>query len=136
MSTVADIMTRNVAYIGAETSMHEARTALKELSIRHLPVVDKQGQMCGLVTQRSVLSKVISLVDQGGVSKLSELEKQVPVTEVMETDIQFAGPTMSLKDAAQYFTQRKHSCLPIIDQGALVGIITSQDFVRLCERLL
>lgn len=136
MSTVADIMTSKVAYIGASVSLHEARNAMKELSIRHLPVVDGQGQLLGMLTQRSVLAKVIALVDQAGVSNLAEAEKTITVVDVMETNFQITEPEMPLKTAAQFFIQHKHSCLPVISQGQLVGIVTSQDFVRLCERLL
>lgn len=136
MSTVADIMTAKVAYIEESASLHEARNALRDLGIRHLPVVDADGQLVGLLTQRSVLAKVIALVDQGGVDKLSSHEKIVPVTDVMETKFQVINPDLPLKTAAQYFIQHKHSCLPVIENGQLVGIVTSQDFVKLCERLL
>lgn len=136
MSIVADIMTQNVAFIEDTATLNDARNKMRELSIRHLPVVAATGEMKGLVTQRSVLGKVIALVDQAGMNNLAEAEKNIPVIDVMESHFQIAEPSLSLKIAASYFVSHKHSCLPVVEGGRLVGIVTSQDFVRLCERLL
>jgi len=136
MPVVAEVMTEQVAYIPESANLREARVALKDLNVRHLPVVDKQGALVGLLTQRVVLAEVIKLVDQVGVSGLESQEHQHQVSEIMQTDFQVAGPSMDLKLAGQYFLENKHSCLPVIEQGRLVGILTAQDFVKLCVRLL
>ncbi len=136
MPVVADIMTTSVAFIHDRSSLREARKALKELNIRHLPVIGADGVLVGLLTQRAVLAEVIKLVDQAGVAGLEKSERELSVREVMLTDFQITDPTMDLKQAGQYFLENKHSCLPVIEQGRLVGMLTAQDFVKLCVKIL
>ena len=136
MPIVAEIMTTKVAYIAESANLREARSALKDLNVRHLPIVSEAGVLVGLLTQRVVLAEVIKLVDQVGVSGLENEEKLHSVREIMQTNFQVADPSMDLKVAGQYFIDNKHSCLPVIEQGQLVGILTSQDFVKLCVGLL
>ena len=136
MPVVAEIMTEKVAYISDNASLREARTALKDLNVRHLPVVNTDGLLVGMLTQRVVLAEVIKLVDQVGVSGLEQQERQHQIKEIMDTNFKVADPMMDLKRAGQYFLENKHSCLPVIEQGQLVGIVTAQDFVKLCVSLL
>jgi len=136
MPIVAEIMSANVSFISDKANLREARTALKELGIRHLPVVNNDDVLVGLLTQRVVLAEVIKLVDQVGVRGLEQQEQRHKVCEIMETDFQVAAPEMDLKVAGQYFLDHKHSCLPVIDQGRLVGILTAQDFLALIVDLL
>ncbi|MCW9052725.1 MAG: CBS domain-containing protein [Motiliproteus sp.] len=136
MALVADIMTAKVAYIEDSASLREARNVMKELSVRHLPVVDGNGGMAGILSQRVILAEVIKLVDQVGVAKLEEAEGNISIRDIMQTDFQVIHSGADLKLAGKYFLEHKHSCLPVVDQGALVGIVTSQDFVKLCVKLL
>lgn len=136
MPIVAEIMSANVSYISDQASLREARTALKKLNIRHLPVVDDEGALVGLLTQRVVLAEIIKLVDQVGVRGLERQEQKHKINEIMETDFQVATPDMELKVAGQYFLAHKHSCLPVIEDNRLVGILTAQDFVTLIVSML
>lgn len=137
MARVADIMTTPVASITDSEHLNAARQLMKEKQIRHLPVVNAEQRLVGVVTQRAVLASVIKLVDRVGVDKMEAEEKQIPISSIMESNFQTASPDLNLKEAARHFLHHKHSCLPVIDDsGKLVGIVTSQDFVKLCETLL
>ncbi len=136
MPTVSEIMSTKVSYLSEHGNLLEARTTLKELNIRHLPVVSDKGELVGVLTQRIVLAEIIKLVDQVGVRGLEEREQQQQIIEIMQTDFQVTTPETELKVAGQYFLEHKHSCLPVIDQGRLVGILTAQDFVRLIVSML
>lgn len=136
MAIVADIMSSKVAYIPDSYCLRKARAAMKDLSVRHLPVVDDNGSLVGILTQRGVLAEVIKLVDLVGVSNLQHEEQSISVKAVMQTDFQIIQPSTDLKLAGKYFLENKHSCLPVVEQGCLVGIVTSQDFVKLCVQLL
>jgi CBS domain-containing membrane protein len=93
--------------------------AMQELFIRHVPVVDEAGGLVGIVTQRDLLS----------------LEhKKDPVTQlrdVMRTDVATATPDTPLRTAAETMIYNKYGCLPVVDHGELVGIITETDFLKL-----
>jgi len=136
MPIVSEIMSTNVRFISEHANLREARTALKEQNVRHLPVVSDEDELVGLLTQRVVLAEVIKLVDQVGVRGLERREHQHQVREIMETDFHVTAPDMDLKTAGQHFIEHKHSCLPVINEGRLVGMLTAQDFVRLIVSML
>jgi CBS domain-containing protein len=136
MKTVADIMTCNVISIQENDHLHNGRMLLKQYSIRHLPVVNEQGGFSGLLTQRAVLNNAFIVVEKYGFSKLTAREERTPIREVMTTDCPIVTPATSLGEAGEYFVKHKQSCLPVVDNGKLVGILTSVDFVKLALGLL
>lgn len=136
MKTVADIMTRKVISIQENDNLHHGRMLLKEYGIRHLPVVNEQGSYVGLLTQRDVLNTAFNVVEKYGFSKLAAREERTPIKEVMTANAPTISSTDSLRNAGEYFVAHKHSCLPVVDDGRLVGILTSVDFVKLSLYLL
>lgn len=134
--TIADLMTRNVLSIDLDNSMLDLHQMMKDHNIRHIPVLEN-GCFYGMVTQKSVLAKTMYLLDKYGVNALQRREKQVPVSELVDKDVVFANQTMPLTDAARFFLNNRHGCLPIVDdESQLLGIVTSSDFVRLSLTLL
>jgi CBS domain-containing membrane protein len=78
------------------------------------------------------------------VSKLSdidastqdELDAGIPLREIMRDDVHTVSSRDLLRDAAQILLEHKYGCLPVVDDGKLVGIITEADFLRLTISLM
>lgn len=134
--TIKDIMTRSVISIANNSTMRDVHQLMKDNSIRHIPVVDS-GRIEGVITQKTIIAKVMSLLDRFGASDLHEQEKQIPVSELLDKNVMFASGGMSLTEAASYFLSHRHGCLPVIDsESHLIGMVTSSDFVKLSLTLL
>jgi len=136
MKTVADIMTRNVISIKDSDNLHHGRMLLKEYSIRHLPVVNEKGLYAGLLTQRDVLNNALNVVEKYGFSKLTAREERTLIKDVMSQDKSSICSSANLREAGQFFVSNKHSCLPVVDDDRLVGILSPVDFVKLSLSLL
>jgi CBS domain-containing protein len=136
MQTVADIMTSNVYSLKQTDDLHRARMLLKEHNIRHLPVTDDDNRFVGLLTQKDILNNAFTVVENYGFSKLKAREQRTLVGDVMSTGCHTVTSDVSLKVAGEFFVANKHSCLPVVDDGKLVGILTSVDFVKLAVYLL
>lgn len=67
---------------------------------------------------------------------LSKKEAQTPVSKAMNTDMLTIEKDTHLDTAAEFFVENKYGCLPVVDKGALVGILTPIDFVKLARSLL
>ncbi|SFB90725.1 CBS domain-containing protein [Pseudoalteromonas denitrificans] len=133
---IADIMTTSVFQLDAENSMFEVHQLMKESQIRHVPI-SQNNEFIGVVTQKSIISKVMYLLDNYGSSALERREKSISVNELIDKKIVFANPDMPLVDAAQFFLSNRHGCLPIVsNENKLQGIVTSSDFVKLSLLLL
>ena len=138
MITIADIMTSSVITLTPQDTLRNAHDATKNRGIRHLPVVDSDsGELKGIVTQRSMIAKVISLMNLYGAKNIHSHEERTNIMEVAVVDFDTVSPTDPVKDVAPFFLKNKHGCLPVIgEDGKLSGIVTSSDFVKLSISLL
>jgi len=137
MSKVCDIMVSNVISVLDTDDVHKARMLLKEKAVRHLPVLNSEDNtFVGVLTQRSLLNHAFNIVEKFGMSGLEKREQRTQVREIMNTECDTATPDMDLVVAAEIFTDKKQSCLPVVENRQLVGIVTSVDFVTLALHLL
>lgn len=137
MKTVSDIMVSNVICVDEADTVYQARMLMKDRGVRHLPVLDSDsGHYIGMLTQRSLLNHAFNMVEKFGLSGLQKREQRTLVGEIMSRDCESVAPDTDLLSAAEYFTDKKSSCLPVVENQQIRGIITSVDFVKLAVYLL
>ena len=128
---VRDVMSREVHTVKRNDELAIADALMKQERVRHLPVLDEDGEVCAVVSQRDLFRGAL-LRALGYGSRAEELMlKQVSVKEAMSAEIQTTAPDTPIADAARVMIERKIGCLPVIENGKLVGIVTETDFVRL-----
>ena len=138
MLTVADIMTTKVVTLNQLNTMKNAHDLSKAKGIRHLPIVNNETQeLMGVVTQKAMIARVISILTQYGIDALNEQEMKTLAIDIADTEFVSVYPEQDVQEVATFFLNNKHGCLPCIDtDNKLVGIISSSDFVKLSIRLL
>ncbi len=124
MKTIAELMTDNPGFLDPEERIEEAWRLMRVNHARHIPVC-KNGKVVGLVTQKDLL------VNSHSPSVLS-----LPVAEVMVLDVLTVNVDSSVKEGARIMRDRKISCLPVLDNEVLVGIVTDTDYLALVLELL
>ena len=128
---VRDVMSRDVHTVKRNDELAIADALMKQERVRHLPVLDEDGEVCAVVSQRDLFRGAL-LRALGYGSRAEDLMlKQVVVKEAMSAEIQTTAPDTLVADAAHLMIERKIGCLPVIENGSLVGIVTETDFVRL-----
>ena len=133
MFTIDAIMTTNVVTIPPSASLADARELMHEHRIHHVPVVNEDGGLAGLVTLTDVLAASdSSLRNQDSRIRASD----ITLAEAMVTDVATVSSAASLRQAALFIEKHKIGCLPVVDDGKLTGIITDSDFVAVAINLL
>lgn len=117
-----DIMNRAVDTISPKDSAVLANEMMWRKRFHHLVVMDK-GEVVG----------VLSDTDLGG-DKAREIPDNQRVVDVMTSHTVVADPHMTVDRAINIFQQRNLHCLPVLDQGKLVGIVTASDILKLAKR--
>ena len=131
---VRDVMSTEVMTLGRNNTLALGEDLMKQARIRHLPVLDDYGDLCGLVTQRDLFrGALIRALGFGGAAERKMLEG-VKVKEVMTTEVISVDPDTSAADAAATMIENKIGCLPVVEDDKLVGILTEGDFVSLAAR--
>lgn len=131
METIADLMTEDVVTVTPDTDLSVAWNLFEDASIRHLPVVDEDGNLVGVLTQRDLARKALGSVDDLPPQEQHALLAERTVEEIMQPSPEFATPDESLVDAAERMVEHKIGCLPVVEGERVVGIVTESDFVRL-----
>jgi CBS domain-containing protein len=131
---VRDVMTAEVTTLQRNDQLTLADDIMRLGRIRHLPVVDENGELAGLVTQRDLFRGALARALGYGERAQRQLMNTLVVKEVMTSEVITTTPDTPLADAAHVLVESKIGCLPVVEAGRLVGIITEGDFVALAAR--
>jgi len=121
---VRDCMTRNPITVGPESDPLVGMTLLKCGGFRHLPVVDADGRLVGIV-DRADLELFLSKAGSPGVMK-----RQHRMDQVMTREVVRVPPDCPLEEAATLMVKHKIGSLPVVEAGQVVGIITETDIFK------
>ncbi len=137
MKRVSDIMTRDVFPLKSNQTLNVVRLLMRTADVRHVPILDNNEHFVGLLSHRDLLAHSISKLADIDPLEQSELDRLIPIKDVMRTEIATTTAATDLKEAIADMLENKFGCLPVIDdQGHLVGIITDEDIKRLALKLL
>lgn len=136
MMTVNDLMTKQVFSLRETDTLSAARSLMSLQRIRHIPIVAADHTFIGLITHRDLLGATISHLADVDDETQKEIDAGIPIKEVMRSDLVTVDPTLPLKEAASVLFNHKYGCLPVVENGLLVGIITEADFLKLTIELL
>ncbi len=149
MTTVKDIMTKNVIFCTPYDSIRDAARLMFLNALTGLPVVDEESKVMGIITEVDIvkleepvhipkmLAILGSFVYLDNPINGDEIEKQLEVltatkvNEVMTTDVVSVGPDDSVETLAEIFLHKKVNPVPVVEAGKLVGIVSRADIVKL-----
>ncbi len=127
---VRDLMTDRVFALGPNDDLEALYDLMDEKHVRHVPIVDREGDLVGLVTQRDLWRSALGPQDNLPLSMQHDLMRRRKVRELMATEIDTVEPDEELQTAAVMLIENKIGCLPVVEGERLVGILTESDFVR------
>jgi acetoin utilization protein AcuB len=120
---------RNPVTIGPEASFYEARNLIHEKGVRHLPVVDKNNVLVGIVTDRDIREAAPSDATLLSVQELNYLLGKLKVSSFMtpKDKLITITPDTIIEEAVQLMHDHKIGCLPVLEGGKLYGLFTETD---------
>ena len=127
---VRELMTTDVTTVGRNDELTIADDIMKMKRLRHLPVVE-EGRLVGILTQRDLFHAALSTALNFGEKAQKGFLKTVVVKEVMTDDVRTIGPDADVKEAARLLIEHRIGCLPVVENGKLVGIVSETDLLRL-----
>jgi CBS domain-containing membrane protein len=128
---VGDVMTRDVKTVDRNDRISVASELMKVGRFRHVVVLDEDGLIAGVVSQRDIFYGALAWTLGQGRSAHERALESYPVKDVMQTDVVSVDPNVRLDEAARLLMERKLGCLPVVEGDRLVGILTEGDFLAL-----
>jgi acetoin utilization protein AcuB len=124
---IQDIMTSNVVTISSDTPIMEARKIMNAHSVRRLPVVDK-GKLVGMISRDGITRASPSPATSLSVWEINYLVAKMTVKDIMSKNLVTVTPDTTVESAVALAQNKQVGALPVIEDGALVGIVTTDDF--------
>lgn len=134
---IANYMSKSPTTVRTETTIAEVKALLASKHFRHLPVVDADGRLLGMVTDRDVRSAYPSSVHTGKQNKDEFMKiSQAPVAEIMSWDVVFLTAYATLDDALILLDRQLVGALPVVaDDRTVIGIFSVRDLIKAYSQL-
>ena len=134
---VRNCMTHHPVMIDPNMTLPEARKVMAENEIGYLPVVDDRKRLVGLIT-RSHFAMSLDNIDSLDVWEITSKLTDLKVKNVMvkKRQVLTVTPTTTVEQAANLLTDNDISCLPVIEEEMVVGMITTIDLLRSYQLML
>ncbi len=126
---VEQYMTTQLFTVQEDELLEMVAFLMDRKQIRHVPVEDEQHRLVGLVSYRSILRMVSEFGGEG-------VSDAVPVKSIMDVDPITVAPETPTLEAIDIMRENAVSCLPVVNNGKLVGLVSEADFLPIAYQLL
>ena len=131
---VKEIMMGSPVTLKPEDTLDLANDVISLGRIRHIPV-STDGRLVGLLSERDLIGAAANRIFGLKQKSKSALLKTVLIKDVMKRKVVTVTPETAIKDAAHLMASKKIGCVPVVTDGALVGLLTTTDILRYVESL-
>ncbi|PWB62742.1 MAG: hypothetical protein C3F14_09415 [Deltaproteobacteria bacterium] len=126
---VSKRMMRNPVFVDENDSMKKAMDLLKEREIRHLPVLRDGEKLVGILSERDIKQASPSPATALEIREIYYLLDKVKVKQIMTRRPYTVSSSAPIEEAALIIREKKIGCLPVVEDGRLVGILTETDIL-------
>ena len=126
---VARRMMRTPVFLDEDDSMKTAMDILKDREIRHLPVLRGGGKLVGILTETDIKQASPSTATALEIREVYYLLDKIKVKQIMTKRPYTISPAAPIEEAAMIMRDKKIGCLPVMEEGRLVGILTETDIL-------
>ena len=134
---ISEFMTRDLIVLGPDETMADAYQKMHSHHIRHLPVVDDEGNITGIFTQEDLQRAYPAHeTESGWYYDKRELEL-LNLRHFMSSSVTTLTPENTLKEASEIMIRNKYGCIPIVSAGSkkLIGIVSYIDILKKIDSL-
>ncbi len=127
---VEELMVREIIAAKETDTLNTAAKLMKENGIKHLPVVNEENSLVGIVTDRDIKRASASDASRLEIHEMLYLLDKISMSQVMTRNPVTGSPVMTVQEAAAVIVKHKIGCLPICIGGKLEGMMTMHDFLK------
>lgn len=129
-------MSKQVFTIRISKMLIDVKDLMEWGHIRHVPVVNEKDEVVGMVSHRDLLSaSVSSVAENRSAAERNQQLRAISLENVMRSPVTTISPDTAIQEAARLMRAKKIGCLPVIQKGKLVGILTDYDLLKIVEEL-
>lgn len=127
---VRDRMTPDPVTITTDTSLKEALELVRSKAFRHMPVLDENGKLVGIVTEKSLVYASPISATTLSVFEVDYILSRTKIGQIIQGPVVTVGPDLPIEEAARVMVDHRIGCLPVVEGDKLIGIISDTDIFR------
>ena len=132
---VEEVMTAHTRTVDAEQSLSDVRAIFEKEGFRHLPVVENNA-LVGMITHTDLMRVTYGAhIAEADFEVNNLILESTTVEEAMSKDLKTIEPGSNLAEAARIMSKYKVGCVPVVDEGQLLGLITTTDVLAAFVKL-
>ena len=128
-------MTKNPVTITPEASVVEASELMKKEKVHRLPVLDRDKNLIGVISEKDILFATPSPASSLSIHEMAYLLSKLTVRKLMTKNPVTISRTTTVEEAARLMVDQDLSCLPVVEDGKLVGIVSKSDMFKILLEL-
>jgi acetoin utilization protein AcuB len=132
---VRDYMTTELMTVQETDTLLDATMFFVRSTFRHLPVL-RSRELVGIITERDVKQYAPSVLSGLNAEEYNSIMETTPISRVMTRSPLTVQPDQSVLEAAKLLYAKRLGCLPVVQNGELVGIITTTDMLKVLTHML
>ena len=133
---VRDYMTSSVTTLTDDSRLIDAALLIRRTGKRHVPIVNGEGKVVGIISDRDVARMAPSILGQMSPEEYNSIFEATPITVAMTKDPMTIGPDEPIQNAVSQLYSKKIGALIVVKDGKLEGILTVNDMLGLLNELL
>lgn len=129
-------MTQPVQTVGPTSPLREVIQRMEANNIRHIAVVEDETRLLGVISHRDVLRSQEGSLSGAPSDQQTHMNRWIEARWVMTKEVHTVYPDTPALEAAVALRSHAYGCVPVIEHGRLVGILTESDFVNFAIQAL
>ncbi|WP_046176672.1 acetoin utilization AcuB family protein [Domibacillus indicus] len=123
---IEEIMNTHIHTLSPDDTIAAALQLCRDHKIRHIPILNTEGILAGLVTDRDIKDATPSILQkENGAEELNK-----PLSLIMKTGVITSHPLDFVEDVAAAFYEHNISCMPVVKSGKVIGMVTETDVLH------
>lgn len=128
---IAEIMTKRVATVEMDDTLHVVQDLFHKARFHHLLVVDEEGALVGVISDRDLLKALSPYLGTGAEQERDRFTLAKHAHQIMTRNPVVVRPEAEARDAARLLVNKGISCLPVVTaEGEIVGVVTWRDLLK------
>jgi CBS domain-containing protein len=132
---VKEIMMGSPVTLGPDDTLDLVNDVISLGRIRHIPVLEN-GRVVGMISERDLIGRAVPAIFGLKQKAKSALLKTYQIKDFMRKRVVTVFPDTQIKEAARLMADKKIGCVPVVSDGALVGLVTTTDVLRYVNKVL
>jgi len=129
-------MTEPALTVGPTSPLRDVIHLMETNHFRHVPVVDESGRLLGLISHRDVLRSQEGSLSGAPSNEQAHMNRWIEARWVMTKEVRTVYPDTPALEAGLTLRSHGYGCVPVVEHGRLVGVLSASDFVDYAIRVL